>query len=68
MNYEYENWFRNELKTKDIRVLIAVKSLTEKTLQVMNTIKDVNILKKNREMIDILQQQWTMVRRELSCR
>jgi len=68
MDYEYEKWFKNQIKSKDIRQLIAVKVFTERILHDMNLIRDVDVLKKSREMIIILQQQWGIVKRELSCR
>jgi hypothetical protein len=68
MDYEYEKWFKNQIKSKDIRQLIAVKVFTERILHDMNLIRDVDVLTKSREMIVILQQQWVIVKRELSCR
>jgi len=68
MNYEYLRDFKIELKKKDIRHLIAVKVFFERILQDINAIKDVDALKERKEMIIILQQQWTIIKWELSCR
>ena len=68
MDRKYEQWFRDYIKAKDIRQLIDVKVFTERILQDINAIRDVDVLKKSREMIIILQQQWSIVKRELSCR
>ena len=68
MDYQYQRWFIAQIKSKNLQQLIAVKVFTERILRDMNAIRDVDVPTESREMMIILQQQWSIVKRELSCR
>ena len=62
MDHNYKKWFLNQIKSKDIRQLIGMRNFIVKLFADMNS----NYLPENREMMNILSDQWQIIRRELS--
>ena len=68
MDCAYENWFRSQIKTKDIRKLIAMRNFIAKLFTDINANRDPQHFHENKEMMHILSDQWILIKRELSCR